>query len=214
VSTPGLDDSQRDFTLPYDKLVIAVGAINNTFGTQGVPAHDETYFSKLFFVVNFHAGTPGVEQNCLFLKEIDDAMAIRNKMLDCLELASLPSTSEEEKKRLLHFVVVGGGPTGVEAAAELRGARARALQLHLIIRMCLWMCRVDFMQSNVHKWFPKLESYVSITLVELMDHILSTYDDKISACTRVLFGSLCVNSLLTCIAYQRRHGVPLQEDQH
>jgi NADH:ubiquinone reductase (non-electrogenic) len=62
-----------------------------------------------------------VEENCLFLKEIDDAMAIRNKMLDCLELASLPTTSEEEKKRLLHFVVVGGGPTGVEAAAELRG---------------------------------------------------------------------------------------------
>ena len=62
-----------------------------------------------------------MEENCLFLKEIDDAMAIRNKMLDCLELASLPTTSEEEKKRLLHFVVVGGGPTGVEAAAELRG---------------------------------------------------------------------------------------------
>lgn len=137
VSTPGLDDSARDFTLPYDKLVVAVGAINNTFGT------------------------PGVEENCLFLKEIDDAMAIRNKMLDCLELASLPTTSEEEKKRLLHFVVVGGGPTGVEAAAELR----------------------DFVQSNVHKWFPKLEPHVSITLVELMDHILSTYDAKISTYT-------------------------------
>jgi hypothetical protein len=34
VSTPGLDDSARDFTLPYDKLVVAVGAINNTFGTD------------------------------------------------------------------------------------------------------------------------------------------------------------------------------------
>jgi len=102
-----------------------------------------------------------VVDNCLFLKEISDAMAIRNKMLDCLELASLPTTTEDEKKRLLHFVVVGGGPTGVEAAAELR----------------------DFVQSNVSKWFPKLEPYVSISLVELMDHILSTYDDKISAYT-------------------------------
>jgi NADH dehydrogenase FAD-containing subunit len=41
----------------------------------------------------------------------------------------------------------------------------------------------DFVQSNVHKWFPKLEPHVSITLVELMDHILSTYDAKISTCT-------------------------------
>ncbi len=37
VSTPGLDDSARDFTLPYDKLVVAVGAINNTFGTGYSP---------------------------------------------------------------------------------------------------------------------------------------------------------------------------------
>jgi len=43
--------------------------------------------------------------------------------------------------------------------------------------------RADFVQSNVHKWFPKLEPHVSITLVELMDHILSTYDAKISTCT-------------------------------
>lgn len=36
-----------------------------------------------------------------------------------LELASLPDTSPEERKRMLSFVVVGGGPTGVELAAEL-----------------------------------------------------------------------------------------------
>ena len=36
---------------------------------------------------------------------------------DNFEMASLPSTSEEERKRLLSFVVCGGGPTGVETAA-------------------------------------------------------------------------------------------------
>lgn len=36
-----------------------------------------------------------------------------------LELASLPTTSPEERKRLLSFVICGGGPTGVEFAAEL-----------------------------------------------------------------------------------------------
>jgi NADH dehydrogenase len=35
------------------------------------------------------------------------------------EQASLPTTTEEERKRLLNFVVCGGGPTGVEFAAEL-----------------------------------------------------------------------------------------------
>ena len=38
---------------------------------------------------------------------------------DNFETASLPSTSEEERKRLLSFVVCGGGPTGVETAAEI-----------------------------------------------------------------------------------------------
>lgn len=40
-------------------------------------------------------------------------------LLANLELASLPTTSIEERKRLLSFVVCGGGPTGVEFAAEL-----------------------------------------------------------------------------------------------
>jgi NADH dehydrogenase FAD-containing subunit len=41
-----------------------------------------------------------------------------------LELASLPTTSPEERKRLLSFVICGGGPTGVEFAAELRDMMA------------------------------------------------------------------------------------------
>ncbi|KAJ0490137.1 putative NADH:ubiquinone reductase (non-electrogenic) [Helianthus annuus] len=52
-------------------------------------------------------------------KEVEDALRIRRSIIDCFERASLPSVSEDEKKRILHFVVVGGGPTGVEFAAEL-----------------------------------------------------------------------------------------------
>ena len=43
---------------------------------------------------------------------------VRNKILKNFELASQLNTTEEERKRLLHFVVVGGGPTGVEFSAE------------------------------------------------------------------------------------------------
>lgn len=53
-----------------------------------------------------------------------DAQKIRIRVLDCFENAALPSKSPEERDRLLHFVVVGGGPNGVEFAAELRGEAA------------------------------------------------------------------------------------------
>ena len=78
-------------------------------------------------------GVPGLE-HCFQLKTIADAQAIRRRILgwhccplnssihpfcitDNFETASLPSTSEEERKQLLSFVVCGGGPTGVETAA-------------------------------------------------------------------------------------------------
>jgi NADH dehydrogenase FAD-containing subunit len=49
------------------------------------------------------------------------AQKIRNRISDLLETASLPGTDLATKKRLLHFCVVGGGPTGIEFAAELHG---------------------------------------------------------------------------------------------
>lgn len=72
-------------------------------------------------------------------------------MIDCFERASLPSISEEERKRILHFVVVGGGPTGVEFAAELH----------------------DFVIEDLAKLYPNLKDYVTITLLEAGDHILN-----------------------------------------
>lgn len=50
----------------------------------------------------------------LFLKDVGDARKIRNRILACFEAAALPTTSEEMKKTLLNFAVVGGGPTGIE----------------------------------------------------------------------------------------------------
>jgi NADH:ubiquinone reductase (non-electrogenic) len=81
--------------MKYDTLVLAVGSQNNTFNT------------------------PGVEKYAHFLKEIADARRIRAAISDAFESAMIPSLTDEERKRLLHFVVVGGGPTGVEFAAEV-----------------------------------------------------------------------------------------------
>lgn len=133
--------------LPYDLLVVAVGADTNTFGT------------------------PGVTEHCHFLKEISDAQAIRNDIVDLVETASIPGQSEPEQNRLLHFVVVGGGPTGVEFAAEVQ----------------------DFLREDVSKIYPGIRDRVKVTLVQSSDHILNTYDQTISNYTEKQFSSDQIN---------------------
>jgi NADH:ubiquinone reductase (non-electrogenic) len=91
--TSALDPS-ISYPVKYDTLTIGVGAVPNTFGISGVHEH------------------------ALLLKEIHDAQLIRRKILTNFELATQPSISKEEMNRLLHFVIVGGGPTGVEFGAE------------------------------------------------------------------------------------------------
>lgn len=81
--------------MKYDVLVVAVGADNNTFNI------------------------PGVEEHAHFLKEILDARRIRSAISDAFESAMTPTQKIDERRRLLHFVIVGGGPTGVEFAAEV-----------------------------------------------------------------------------------------------
>ncbi|CAN4102203.1 unnamed protein product [Withania somnifera] len=77
-----------NFNVSYDKLVIAYGAEALTFGIKGVNEH------------------------ATFLREVYHAQEIRRKLLLNLMLSDVPGVSEEEKCRLLHCVVVGGGPTG------------------------------------------------------------------------------------------------------
>jgi len=87
--------TELEFEVEYDLLALAVGAWNNTYNI------------------------PGVREHAFFLKELGDARTIRERVIASLERADLPGQSKEERDRLLHFVVVGGGPTGVEFAAEL-----------------------------------------------------------------------------------------------
>jgi NADH:quinone reductase (non-electrogenic) len=84
----------QQFYVPYDKLIISVGSSTNTHGLDGL-------------------------EHVHFLKSIVDARGIRNHIMDNFEKACLPTTTEQERKDLLSFVVAGGGPTGVEFASEL-----------------------------------------------------------------------------------------------
>ncbi|XP_009595715.1 external alternative NAD(P)H-ubiquinone oxidoreductase B1, mitochondrial [Nicotiana tomentosiformis] len=134
----GINDNlvgHNDFSLQYDYLVVAVGAQVNTFNT------------------------PGVMEHCHFLKEVEDAQRIRRTVIDCFEKAVIPGQSEEERRTNLHFVIVGGGPTGVEFAAELH----------------------DFVHEDLVKIYPSVKDFVKITLVQSGDHILNTFDERISS---------------------------------
>lgn len=79
--------------VPYDYLVLAAGSTTNYFGLDGA------------------------EQQALGLKDLPEALELRNHILRCLEHAS--TVPPDEAVSWLTFVVVGGGPTGVEYAGAL-----------------------------------------------------------------------------------------------
>lgn len=85
------------------------------------------------------------------MQEVEDAQRIRRTVIDCFEKAVLPELTEEERKTNLHFVIVGGGPTGVEFAAELH----------------------DFIHEDLLKIYPSVKDLVSITVIQSGDHILN-----------------------------------------
>lgn len=118
----------------YDDLVIAVGAVPGTFGI------------------------PGVAEHATFLKEMRDARIIRRRVLDCLEMAAAPGLPAAERERLLTFVIVGGGPTGVEFAAELH----------------------DFMWDDLAAVYPDQVKDARIILLEAMPKLLGAFDQTLS----------------------------------
>ena len=80
--------------LNYDYLVIATGTKTNFFGNKTI------------------------EANSMAMKKVPQALNIRSLILQNFEKATISNT-EEERKALLNFVIVGGGPTGVELAGAI-----------------------------------------------------------------------------------------------
>ncbi|EFJ45750.1 hypothetical protein VOLCADRAFT_63330 [Volvox carteri f. nagariensis] len=119
--------------IQYDKAVVAVGEQPATFGV------------------------PGVKEHCFFMKEVTDAVALRKKIAEKFELACLPGTSEQQRRAALNFVVVGGGPTGVEFAGTLS----------------------DFLREDLRKKYPALMPYVRVTLLQSVSSILTQFDERL-----------------------------------
>jgi NADH:quinone reductase (non-electrogenic) len=119
--------------MPYDVLVLAPGGQTNFFGVDSM------------------------QRNGLGLKDIPDAIAIRNHVLSCFEQAMLEPDAEE-RRALLTFIVVGGGPTGVEMA----GALSELLRLVLV---------KDYPRLNIKD--------VRILLLEATDKLLAAMPERL-----------------------------------
>jgi NADH:ubiquinone reductase (non-electrogenic) len=137
-----------DFKVNYDKLVVAMGATTNTFGT------------------------PGADKYCQFLKSVGDGLATRAELVDLLETASVPGLSRQTQTDMLTIVVVGGGPTGVETAAEIH----------------------DFLTEDLADKYPLLkEIEVKVVVIEMADAVLNMFDKAIQQYTRQHFGKMGID---------------------
>ena len=119
--------------IAYDYLVLAPGGETNFFGLEAVARH------------------------ALGLKDIGDGVSIRNHVLTCFEQAMLEPDPERRRAKLT-FVVVGGGPTGVEMAGSL----SELIQLVLV------------------KDYPRLNlKDVRVLLLEATDRLLATMPERL-----------------------------------
>lgn len=121
--------------LPYDYLVLATGVTHSYFG------HDE-----------WQSAAPG-------LKSLTDATKIRSRVLISFERAETADT-DADRKRLLTFIVIGGGPTGVEMAGAIAEIARHAL-------------RYDFRHIDPRS--------ARILLIEGGPRILPTFPEDLSA---------------------------------
>jgi NADH:ubiquinone reductase (H+-translocating) len=130
--TAGLLDRREQ--IPYDTLIVAAGAAQSYFG------HDE-----------FGIHAPG-------LKTIDDALEVRGRIFGAFELAER-EPDEARRRAWMTFVVVGGGPTGVEMAGQIAELSRYSLPSNF--------SRIDTAQAR-------------IILIDGGPRILGSFDERLS----------------------------------
>ena len=137
---------------PYGKTVTLYGTAEN----RGVQLHYDFLVVALGSQTNFF-GMKDVEENSYTMKTLNDAVALRNRVIDMLEQAE----NENDpilRKSLLRFVVVGGGFAGVETAGEIN----------------------DFV-SDASKYYPHItKEDVKVILIESSSKILAGFPESLA----------------------------------
>jgi NADH dehydrogenase len=123
-----------EHTLKYDYLVIALGSENNFFRMSDIENHSFT------------------------MKNIDDAVILRNHIINILEQANLEENNIELRKSLLTFVVVGGGFNGVETVGAIN----------------------DFVRESIKDYYKNIYmTEVKVILVHTGDKLLEQIDEEL-----------------------------------
>jgi NADH dehydrogenase len=128
------DEFGQQMTLAYDSLIVACGAETCYFG------HEE------------------FKEHVCTMKSLDDALTLRSRIFGAFELAEAEE-NDAERRRLMTFVIVGGGPTGVEMAGQLRELAQRALR------------------NNYRRIDPR---NARVVLVERVDHLVRSMGAHLS----------------------------------
>jgi len=122
------------FEIQYDYLIIALGSVTNYFGIKGAAEY------------------------AIPLKNPEDAIKIRNKIIESFEKASLLPKNDKRRKSLLTFVIIGGGPSGVELAGSIK----------------------DYLRQLCKKYYPIDLKETHVIIVEAMDRLLPLARKKTS----------------------------------
>ena len=125
--------NKRGISLHYDFLVVALGSETNFFGMNDL------------------------EKNAYQMKTLNDAVLVRNRIIDMLEQAE-NETDPILKKSLLTFVIVGGGFAGIETAGEI---------MDLLL--------------DVRKYYPNIERKdIRVTVLEALPNILPGFSESLA----------------------------------
>jgi NADH:ubiquinone reductase (H+-translocating) len=119
--------------IPYDYLVLSPGSTTNFYGIKGA------------------------EEYSLTLKSTEDAIKIKNQSITMMEKAS-HEKDEILRKKMLKFIIIGGGPTGVELAGELQ----------------------EFIKENLpNQYGKKLTKDASIIIINRGDELINQFHHKL-----------------------------------
>ncbi len=133
---------------PFDYLVLAPGSTTQTFGTKG-------------------------SDRAFMMRELGDAIALRNHIIDSFETAAR-EPDLELKKKMLRFVVVGAGPTGVEVASEVK----------------------DLVNEVLLPRYPELDaSLIDVILVDSGQRVLGGWHAAVATSAETQLGGLGVRVL-------------------
>jgi NADH dehydrogenase len=117
--------------LKWDYLVVALGSTTNFFGMVDI------------------------QENAIPFRSLRDGIDIHNRILENYE-AALSEEDEQQQRELLTFMVIGGGPTGVELSASIRELASKVLA----------------------KEYPSLKLFVRVILIEAQDSVLAGMKDR------------------------------------